>query len=83
MAENVQVSNAEQAPESAMGVEGFFEALDTQVNGAVLDLERLYLLADACSLLLCFNKSSASISLSSRFTWCVSKIFTKTSNLLR
>jgi len=39
MAENVQVSNAEQAPESAMGVEGFFEALDTQVNGAVLDLD--------------------------------------------
>tara|TARA_Y100001951_G_scaffold100138_1_gene103124 strand:+ start:146 stop:997 length:852 start_codon:yes stop_codon:yes gene_type:complete len=37
MAENVQVSNAEQAPESAMGVEGFFEALDTQVNGAVLE----------------------------------------------
>ena len=37
MAENVQVSNAEQAPESAMGVEGFFEALDSQVNCAVLE----------------------------------------------
>jgi hypothetical protein len=39
MSENVQVSNApEGAPESAgMSSEGFFEALDTQVNGGILD----------------------------------------------
>ena len=39
MDENVQVSNAQTgAPESApMSTEGFFEALDTQVNGGILD----------------------------------------------
>ena len=41
MSENVQVSNAPQngAPESAIGMssDGFFEALDTQVNGGILD----------------------------------------------
>ena len=41
MSENVQVSNAPEsgAPESAVGMssEGFFEALDTQVNGGILD----------------------------------------------
>ena len=41
MSENVQVSNAPEngAPESAVGMssEGFFEALDTQVNGGKLD----------------------------------------------
>ena len=41
MEENVQVSNAPAngAPESAIGMssEGFFEALDTQVNGGILD----------------------------------------------
>ena len=41
MSENVQVSNAPEngAPESAVGMssEGFFEALDTQVNGGILE----------------------------------------------
>jgi|TARA_R110000765_G_scaffold25361_1_gene62712 hypothetical protein len=39
MNENVQLGNASQeAPESAgMSSEGFFEALDTQVNGGILD----------------------------------------------
>ena len=39
MEENVQVGNAPEngAPESAIGMssEGFFEALDTQVNGGI------------------------------------------------
>ena len=41
MEDNVQVSNAPEngAPESAIGMssEGFFEALDTQVNGGIID----------------------------------------------
>jgi hypothetical protein len=41
MEDNVQVSNAPEngAPESAIGLssEGFFEALDTQVNGGIID----------------------------------------------
>ncbi|MBC8442834.1 MAG: hypothetical protein H8D80_01455 [Proteobacteria bacterium] len=39
MNENVQIGNAsEEAPESAnMDVDGFFEALDDQVNGGILD----------------------------------------------